>query len=125
MRVRRAGYRGKMAYEEPSGFNKAFMNSRNRRQDLAILKEHITMMETQIQDIFARIRRLNNNRSFLTQVAEIDADVCTGCLRCFSVCAANAIIRNRDIPEIDKTMCTGCGLCVKACPQNAIQLKKT
>lgn len=65
-------------------------------------------------------------------VAEVDADQCIGCERCFGECAytgalvaepatvnANAVKKAR----VNPGLCVGCGACVAVCPTRAIDLK--
>jgi heterodisulfide reductase subunit A2 len=65
-------------------------------------------------------------------VAEVDPELCVGCLTCVRACAYSA---PRITPELDGVggivgaariegaLCQGCGLCAAQCPANAIQLK--
>lgn len=65
-------------------------------------------------------------------VAEVDADGCIGCARCFSECAYTGAL----VPEptminggvvqkarVNPGLCVGCGACVAVCPTRAIELK--
>jgi len=51
--------------------------------------------------------------------ARIDAERCTQCGRCLSICRFHAI---RDTLEVDSLLCEGCGACATACPEGAIEL---
>ena len=53
--------------------------------------------------------------------AWVDADMCSGCKTCISVCPYKAIVHDaeRDIAVIDQALCKGCGTCVAACPSGA------
>ncbi len=54
--------------------------------------------------------------------ASINADKCSGCRICNSLCPFNAILFHEDrmVSEINPALCQGCGTCVAACPAGAI-----
>ncbi|MBN1868139.1 CoB--CoM heterodisulfide reductase iron-sulfur subunit A family protein [Candidatus Sumerlaeota bacterium] len=54
--------------------------------------------------------------------AYIDADECSGCKSCLSLCPYNAIsfIEEKKKAEINEALCKGCGTCVAACPSGSI-----
>lgn len=54
--------------------------------------------------------------------ASINADKCSGCRICNSLCPFNAITFHEDrmVSEINPALCQGCGTCVAACPAGAI-----
>jgi heterodisulfide reductase subunit A len=54
--------------------------------------------------------------------ASVDADRCSGCRICNTLCPFNAIIFHEDrmVTEINAALCQGCGTCVSACPARAI-----
>ncbi len=54
----------------------------------------------------------------------IDADACTLCLACVSLCPANALGDNPDKPQVNfvETACLQCGICANTCPESAITL---
>jgi heterodisulfide reductase subunit A len=54
--------------------------------------------------------------------ASINAEQCSGCRICNSLCPFNAItfIEDRAVSEINPALCQGCGTCVAACPAGAI-----
>lgn len=54
-------------------------------------------------------------------IAEIDAEVCSGCRVCNSVCAYGAVSFDaaRGVSEVNPALCKGCGTCVAACPSGA------
>jgi heterodisulfide reductase subunit A2 len=58
------------------------------------------------------------------QVAQINAEMCSGCLGCIDVCPYGAI--GVDVTEkkasINAALCKGCGACAAACPSEAIAL---
>jgi heterodisulfide reductase subunit A2 len=60
-------------------------------------------------------------------VAEIDANLCTGCGNCPQVCPVNAVTLQQgdgvlSLSTIDELRCIGCGNCVVVCPVKAISL---
>ncbi|MGG7567186.1 4Fe-4S binding protein [Rhodovulum sp. DZ06] len=54
----------------------------------------------------------------------VDADACTLCLACASLCPAGALSDNPDAPQLrfQEDACLQCGLCVNICPEKAIAL---
>jgi len=54
--------------------------------------------------------------------AHIDAEACSGCRICNSMCPYNAIIFHEDekVSEVITALCQGCGTCVAACPSASI-----
>jgi NAD-dependent dihydropyrimidine dehydrogenase PreA subunit len=58
-------------------------------------------------------------------VAEVAADLCSGCRACMRVCQFGALAYRAATKKayVDQTACYGCGICRSACQQNAIALK--
>jgi ferredoxin len=63
---------------------------------------------------------------------EVDAEACTGCGKCVSLCPVEALSlvsahdpssRNRKTAQLDGERCLGCGVCVRPCSKAAIRLK--
>jgi heterodisulfide reductase subunit A len=54
--------------------------------------------------------------------AYVNADQCSGCRVCNTMCPFNAIayLADKNISEINPALCQGCGTCVAACPAGAI-----
>jgi heterodisulfide reductase subunit A len=54
--------------------------------------------------------------------AYVNADQCSGCRICNTMCPFNAIsfLADKNISEINPALCQGCGTCVAACPAGAI-----
>jgi heterodisulfide reductase subunit A len=54
--------------------------------------------------------------------AYVNADQCSGCRICNTMCPFNAIafLADQNISEINPALCQGCGTCVAACPAGAI-----
>jgi dissimilatory sulfite reductase (desulfoviridin) alpha/beta subunit len=57
-------------------------------------------------------------------VAEVNPDLCQGCMRCVARCQFGAIRYNETIKRviIDQTKCFGCGLCRDACKFDSLGL---
>ncbi|WP_455235115.1 4Fe-4S binding protein [Thiogranum longum] len=55
---------------------------------------------------------------------QVDAEACTLCMSCTSVCPAKALESGNDSPRLvfHETNCVQCGLCASACPEKAITL---
>lgn len=55
---------------------------------------------------------------------EVDADACTLCLACVSLCPSGALLDNPDKPQLrfQEEACLQCGICAATCPENAITL---
>jgi heterodisulfide reductase subunit A len=55
-------------------------------------------------------------------VASIEAEKCSGCRICNTMCPYSAIsfLADKNISEINAALCKGCGTCVSACPAEAI-----
>ena len=56
--------------------------------------------------------------------AEVNADHCTGCETCITICPMEAIKLVDNIAKIKIKRCIGCGNCVVRCPSDAISLNK-
>jgi len=54
-------------------------------------------------------------------VFAFDAETCTACGRCVTVCAYNARrLTSQKNMLLDKSLCRSCGLCVSVCPTGAL-----
>lgn len=55
----------------------------------------------------------------------VDADACTLCLSCVSLCPSGALGDNPDKPQLrfQEDACLQCGLCANICPESAITLQ--
>lgn len=59
------------------------------------------------------------------QFARIHEDLCTGCAKCYKVCATDAVFgASKRIHGVIAELCTGCGKCVDICPTEAIHLEE-
>jgi heterodisulfide reductase subunit A len=59
-------------------------------------------------------------------VAEVNANLCSGCKVCMSACSYNAIrvekVGDRETAKVIEGLCRGCGVCSSACPMDAIKM---
>jgi len=56
--------------------------------------------------------------------AEIDSDICTGCLACMDVCRFGAIeLGKDDLPRVNRISCEGCRACAVVCPPQSIRFE--
>ncbi|MEW6571647.1 MAG: CoB--CoM heterodisulfide reductase iron-sulfur subunit A family protein [Nitrospirota bacterium] len=57
--------------------------------------------------------------------AEIDSNVCSGCMLCVGLCPYKAIMMDKEkrVAEVNEVLCKGCGTCVAACPSGAARGK--
>ena len=55
----------------------------------------------------------------------VDAQACTLCMGCTSVCPSRALSAGNDVPKIEfhEINCVQCGICAAACPEKAITLE--
>jgi len=55
--------------------------------------------------------------------AKVDADSCSGCRVCNTVCPFDAISYDGEekVSEVNEILCKGCGTCVAGCPASAIE----
>jgi len=58
-----------------------------------------------------------------SELAEIDAGLCTGCGECRKACRFDAILEEGGKFRVDPLSCEGCGACVHACPVGAMELR--
>jgi heterodisulfide reductase subunit A len=72
----------------------------------------------------ARVQGLISRRQISLEPvrASVDAEKCSGCRICNTMCPFNAIafLEERQVTEINPALCQGCGTCVSACPAGAI-----
>lgn len=56
---------------------------------------------------------------------DVDAEKCTLCMACVSVCPASALYDGEDLPKLQflENNCVQCGICERACPEAAIELR--
>lgn len=58
-------------------------------------------------------------------IAKINADKCTNCGLCASLCRFDAIVQNEHACLVTALSCEGCRVCVDACPAKAIEWNVT
>jgi H+/Na+-translocating ferredoxin:NAD+ oxidoreductase subunit B len=57
------------------------------------------------------------------QVAQIDEEVCIGCVKCLPPCPVDAIVgAHQQMHTVVLALCTGCELCVAPCPVDCISM---
>lgn len=57
-------------------------------------------------------------------IAEIDKELCSGCMTCISLCPYKAIfVDTNKVAVVNEVLCKGCGTCVAACPSGAANSK--
>jgi len=58
-------------------------------------------------------------------IANVDADRCTGCHVCQSLCPYTALEFNdeKKVMTVNEVLCKGCGVCPSACPVGAIKMR--
>jgi len=58
-------------------------------------------------------------------IANVNEDLCSGCLVCVGMCPYNAIstkeTNGRRVAYVNPALCMGCGTCAAACPSGAMQ----
>ncbi len=55
--------------------------------------------------------------------AEVDRELCIGCMQCSKTCPFNAIVEKEGKAEVEDISCRGCGLCFSVCPSKAITVR--
>lgn len=61
----------------------------------------------------------------LTAKPGVEKEICVGCGKCASVCPANAIRIENNLPIIDRKKCIKCFCCQEFCPKGAMKVKRT
>ena len=94
------------------------------------------MVRSQVLLLRSLLRGLNYSSDSLifqeasSPVAVVDADLCTGCGTCISLCPYDAIRAKGQedkvlfVADVDADLCQGCGICVSGCPSRAIDMTR-
>lgn len=69
-------------------------------------------------------RGIRNSVAKASYLAEVDAELCTGCGVCVERCQVHAISEVGGVAKVDQERCIGCGLCVSSCAAEAAFLRK-
>ncbi len=57
------------------------------------------------------------------QLARVNPDLCTGCVKCFKVCPTDAIVgAPKQIHAVMYEACTGCKQCIDECPTECLEM---
>jgi len=120
----RSGVNVQEAYPNQHEFQQPTEEPVNREQELSMLKEHLKIAETQMNEITGKIRSFEGSETDSEMVAVVDPEKCSSCFLCQSSCPNAAIGRDEGVAFIDRRYCDGCGVCIKECPQEAISLQK-
>jgi dihydroorotate dehydrogenase/NAD-dependent dihydropyrimidine dehydrogenase PreA subunit len=86
-------------------------------------------LENHDHDYLANLRGgalpyLREPASHIPLVFAFDAETCTQCGRCVTVCAYNArCLTSQGEMLLDKDLCHSCGLCASVCPTGALRLR--
>lgn len=68
---------------------------------------------------------LEKDETCLTDTANVDETVCSGCGTCSTVCPYNSVLRTElGLALIDESNCKGCGTCAASCPDRAITMRR-
>ena len=96
-----------------------FAGSVEKRRTVLLAIDHLYQQSKTAQQIIA----LPEQSPFGRIV--VDADACTLCMSCTSVCPAKAISAGNDVPKLEfhEINCVQCGICASACPEQAITLE--
>ena len=106
-----------------SGFNLAkvadFSGSVDKRRTALQAIDHLYQQSNAAQQVIALPKQSPFGRII------VDANACTLCMSCTSVCPSKAIDAGNDTPKLEfhEINCVQCGICASACPEHAIKLE--
>lgn len=73
--------------------------------------------------ILGKSNIIANNHVPTTTIANIDPEVCIGCVKCIKVCPVDAIVgAAKQLHMVIPSLCTGCELCIPPCPVDCISM---
>jgi pyruvate ferredoxin oxidoreductase delta subunit len=82
------------------------------------------MAEIKIPIVFEPGSTVSNKTGlWRSMVPHVDAETCTGCMRCADLCPDSSISIIEKKAVIDLTFCKGCGICANECPSKSIVMK--
>ncbi|MBT6605534.1 FAD-dependent oxidoreductase [Candidatus Bathyarchaeota archaeon] len=68
---------------------------------------------------------LEKDETCLTDKANVNEALCSGCGTCSTVCPYNSVLRTElGLALIDESTCKGCGTCAASCPDRAISMRR-
>lgn len=96
-----------------------FSGSVEKRRTVLLAIDHLFQQSNAAQQVFT----LPEQSPFGRIV--VDANACTLCMSCTSVCPSKAIEAGNDSPRLEfhEINCVQCGICATACPEQAIILE--
>jgi ferredoxin len=101
----------------------SFELSKDKREALTFALEYLAEQAVK-QTIVAELPIIALSKGAAFGAIEVNAQSCTLCMACTSVCPKAALLDGQDKPQLRfiEANCVQCGLCEQTCPENAITL---